>query len=161
MQERCNSIANALELRLSCTNPWIYALCSCMWYYCLYPMEDPPAYEVWNIWCYWPRVVSSPLPRDSCVWSMRHMVLLAQSGVLTIAKGFLRMKDETYGVTGPEWCPHHCQGIPAYEVWDIWCYWPRVVSSPSPRDSISISEMWGKGVLSSDWSHHRHKKNME
>ena len=25
MQERRNSIANALELRLSCTNPWIYA----------------------------------------------------------------------------------------------------------------------------------------
>ena len=23
MQERCNSIANALELRLSCTNPWM------------------------------------------------------------------------------------------------------------------------------------------
>ena len=26
MQERRNSIANTLELRLSCTNPWIYVI---------------------------------------------------------------------------------------------------------------------------------------
>ena len=28
VQERCNSIANALELHLSCTNPWIWTLYS-------------------------------------------------------------------------------------------------------------------------------------
>ena len=39
MQERCNSIINALELRLSCTYPWIWSepgpeclpLCPCHW----------------------------------------------------------------------------------------------------------------------------------
>ena len=40
MQERCNSIANALELRLSCTNPLIWILHG-NWIECLY--EKSPA----------------------------------------------------------------------------------------------------------------------
>ena len=45
VQERCNSIANALELRLSCTNPSIFPAAVEIWYLpvrCLFQEEILP-----------------------------------------------------------------------------------------------------------------------
>ena len=51
MQERHNSIANALELRLSCTNASILSyMCECIWWYLLWPMFCLPSVPTSTWW---------------------------------------------------------------------------------------------------------------
>ena len=59
MQERRNSIAGALELCLSCTNPlrWSASVSSFMWF-TFFPVIQPPAWPAAVHCSYWPETTS-------------------------------------------------------------------------------------------------------
>ena len=73
VQERRNSIANVLELRLSCTNPWIDIFCTKLFKLSL-------QLEPWS-W-HWPQGISSLRFQGICShWLPRHICCLWVQGI--------------------------------------------------------------------------------